>query len=238
MIWLWSGLAVLICLLAMALLAPLRLKLQYPEPSLELRWFGLAFDLYYLAGDLRMKLVFWGLSYHFAEPEENSKQKKEKEKKAKAEKKKLKKEAKRQAKSEAKSAKLGKNLQTPKKWRIQNLSRQLIEEVRSDPAFDSIKRKSLHFLRRFWRSAKIEEIRARFDTGDFYTTAMFFAVLSWYPRPNRLKIEPNFVEEQFFLLLLKVSLWRILKALVLLLLFFPYLKTHRLYAHVRHQMRS
>jgi len=109
----------------------------------------------------------------------------------------------------------------------------LVWEILGDSAVKKILFQAYHFLRRLIKSVRISTLRLDFSLDDYYWQGILMGAVTGLPQTDNFRISGNFEEKNDWFVLIKISLWRILSATLLLLFCFPYLKALRLYRKIK-----
>ncbi|MCP4753174.1 MAG: hypothetical protein GY866_19975 [Proteobacteria bacterium] len=86
---------------------------------------------------------------------------------------------------------------------------------------------------RFMASIRIKFLKGNIGLKDYYWQGIAMGLLAGLPKTDNFRIDGNFEEINHFILIISISLWKVLSAIVLFLICFPYLKTLRLYLKIR-----
>lgn len=86
------------------------------------------------------------------------------------------------------------------------------------------------------KAVKVTFLKWNIGLKDFYWQGITIGLLSALPRTPSFQISGNFEEDNNFVMLVKVSLWKLLLAVLLFLVSFPYIKAIRLYLNIRRQI--
>lgn len=106
-------------------------------------------------------------------------------------------------------------------------------EILGDSAIKKILYQAFRFLRRLGKSVRISTFKMDFSLNDYYWQGILMGMVTGIPQTDNFRISGNFEEINNGFVLIKISLWRILSATLLLLCCFPYLKAIRLYRKIR-----
>ena len=106
--------------------------------------------------------------------------------------------------------------------------------------FDKAVSKSLNRLVRFFihsvKALKIRVLRCNIGSSDYYWQGILIGLFSSLPRSRNFQISGNFEEANDFYMVVRLSIWRLLWAMFLLILFFPYYRIIKLIFKVRRSM--
>jgi hypothetical protein len=119
-----------------------------------------------------------------------------------------------------------------KKKKDWNITKERVLESLADAAVKKSLRTIIRFLWRCLKAIRITVLQWNIGLKDYYWQGILFGLLHSIPRNQNLLVTGNFQKVNTFVLVLKISLWRLLSAVVLLLLSFPYYKVFRLYRRV------
>ncbi len=79
------------------------------------------------------------------------------------------------------------------------------------------------------KSVRIKKINWDLSLEDYYLQGIVHGVSACLPQSKAIQINHNYQECNHFAINIHVSIWRLIFAITLLILCFPYLKTFRLY---------
>ncbi len=136
-------------------------------------------------------------------------------------------------KASAKSKKTKKTNKPKKKGtkkKFRKISSGFIKEIFHHPLIRKILVKSINLLKRLYQAVKLRELSADIALDDYYWRGILHG-LSYMINSDRILIHNNYQERNHMELDLKISIWRVLYALLIFLGSFPYLKTLRFYKH-------
>ncbi|PCI27991.1 MAG: hypothetical protein COB67_07305 [SAR324 cluster bacterium] len=108
-----------------------------------------------------------------------------------------------------------------------------LQEIYHHPAIHKLLPCLLRYGKRLIKAGHIKQLKWDFGLKDFYYQGLLTGLTSMIPQRKRIKIQGNFEETNRFHLILHISIWKILSATTLLLIFFPYQKTFRLVKMLR-----
>jgi hypothetical protein len=111
-----------------------------------------------------------------------------------------------------------------------------LKEVLFDQVVTRLIKLIIRFCLRLVKAIKIRVVRANIGLNDYYSQGILTGCLSSLPRSRNFQIIGNFEEVNDIDLHLRISLWRILWAVMLLVLRFPYYRTIKLLLKVRRDM--
>ncbi len=110
---------------------------------------------------------------------------------------------------------------------------QLGLEILQESCVKKIIRILYYFVIRFVKAVKISFLNCNIGLKDYYWQGITMGLLSALPRTETFQVNGNFEEINDLVLTLKISLWRVVSAIILFLLCFPYLRAVLLYRKVR-----
>jgi len=109
----------------------------------------------------------------------------------------------------------------------------LVKETLQDTGVKKVLRSLPPLLRRCLQAVRIRLLHWNIGLKDYYWQGIVQGLTSSFPNTTKLKIRGNFEEHNDLLVILHVSIWRILVAILLFLLFFPYYRAVRIYLRFR-----
>lgn len=121
--------------------------------------------------------------------------------------------------------------QKKKEWSI---TKDVVMESLADTAVKKTFHVVISFLRRCLKAIRISFLHWNIGLKDCYKQGILFGLLHSLPCTKDFQVSGNFQEVNSFVLVLKISLWKLLSAVVILLFSIPYLKVFRLYRRVSH----
>jgi len=122
---------------------------------------------------------------------------------------------------------------SPKPSRNGKTSWEVGREILEDAATAKILRQVWHFGRRSLRAFRLHYLQANIGLKDYYRQGMLMGWIAGLPRTKRFQLQGNFNAENNFVMIWRLSLLRILAAVLLLMLSFPYYRAIRLYLRIR-----
>ena len=111
-----------------------------------------------------------------------------------------------------------------------------LKEVLFDKVITRLLMLIIRFGLRLVKAVKISVVRCNIGLNDFYKQGILIGWLSGLPHGDNFQIVGNFEEVNDIDLRLHVSLWRVLWAVTVLILSFPYYRTIKLLLKVRRNM--
>jgi hypothetical protein len=108
-----------------------------------------------------------------------------------------------------------------------------VGEILQEAVTTRIVKQVLHFCRRLVCAFRIHLLKWDIGLTDYYWQGITMGILGGVPPSERIQIRGNFNAENDFVMILRLSLWRTLGAVFLLLVRFPYYQTFRLYRRIR-----
>jgi hypothetical protein len=139
----------------------------------------------------------------------------------------------RQKPSDLKKPKVKETPTPPTSRQTPKLTVSFIGEILRDTATTRILRQGWRFCRRLLGAFRIHLLKWNIGLSDFYWQGITMGLLGGLPSSERIQVRGNFNSENDFLMILRLSLWRTLGAVLLLLVRFPYYRAFRLYRRVR-----
>jgi len=115
-----------------------------------------------------------------------------------------------------------------KKNKFRKISIAFIKEIIYHPLFKKMLYKILNLLKRLVKSINFRRLSADIGLNDYYWQGIIHG-LSHRFNSKRIQIRNNYLEHNHLELDLKISIWRVLYAVLIFLGSFPYLKTFRFY---------
>ncbi len=112
------------------------------------------------------------------------------------------------------------------------ITKNLIMETLADVAVKKLFRIILRFCWRCIKAIHVSVLKWNIGLKDYYWQGIITGLLHSIPRSKNLQVSGNFLEDNDFILVVKVSILRIITALLLLLIRFPYIRTYLLYRRV------
>ncbi len=109
----------------------------------------------------------------------------------------------------------------------------LVKETLMDAAVRKVFFQLLHLLQRCLSAIKIHLLNWNIGLNDYYWQGILVGLLNGLPDNENIQVRGNFEENNDFLLILQISIWRILAAIVIFLFFFPYIRAVRIYFKFR-----
>ncbi|MBU3913995.1 hypothetical protein KKA14_00500, partial [bacterium] len=97
-------------------------------------------------------------------------------------------------------------------------------EILQESCVKKILRILYRLVIRFMKSIKISFLKCNIGLNDYYWQGITMGLLSALPRTESFQVNGNFEEINDIVLTIKISLWRLVSAIVLFLLCFPYLR--------------
>ena len=111
-----------------------------------------------------------------------------------------------------------------------------LKELLFDKVVTRLLKLFVRFCMRLMKAVKISVIKCNIGLNDYYSQGILTGCLSSLPRNRNFQIMGNFEEINDIDLYLRISLWKILWAITLLVLRFPYFRTIKLLLKVRREM--
>jgi hypothetical protein len=108
-----------------------------------------------------------------------------------------------------------------------------IKDTLQDVAVKKVLYQTLHLILRCVFAIKIRFLKWNIGLTDYYWQGIIQGIVSGLPDTKRWQIQGNFEEVNDFLLIIQISIWRVLSAIVIFLIFFPYFRTIRIYMRFR-----
>jgi len=108
-----------------------------------------------------------------------------------------------------------------------------IKDTLQDVAVKKVLYQSLHLILRCLFAIKIRFLKWNIGLIDYYWQGIIQGIVSGLPDTKRWQIQGNFEEVNDFLLIIQISIWRVLSAIIIFLIFFPYFRTIRIYMRFR-----
>jgi len=115
-----------------------------------------------------------------------------------------------------------------KKNKFRKISIDYIKEILHHPLIKKILHKVLNLLKRLVKSINFRKLSADIGLSDYYWQGIIHGV-SHRLNSKHIQIRNNYLEHNHVELDIKISIWRVLYALLIFLGSFPYLKTFRFY---------
>ncbi|MBT4290662.1 MAG: hypothetical protein HOD92_25325 [Deltaproteobacteria bacterium] len=115
-----------------------------------------------------------------------------------------------------------------KKNKFRKISIDFIKEIIYHPLFKKILHKALNLLKRLLKSIDFRKLSADIGLNDCYWQGIIHGISHRF-NSKRIQIRNNYLENNYLELDLKISIWKVLYALLIFLGSFPYLKTFRFY---------
>lgn len=108
-----------------------------------------------------------------------------------------------------------------------------VKETLQDVAVRKLLRQLLLLIQRLMTAVRIRLLHWNIGLRDYYWQGIVYGLVSGLPDTKHLQIRGNFQETNDFLLVAHVSIWRILGAILIFLLCFPYYRAVRIYFRYR-----
>ncbi|MBU2644172.1 hypothetical protein KKI24_05645 [bacterium] len=108
-----------------------------------------------------------------------------------------------------------------------------IRQTLQDAAVKKVIYQSLQLVLRCFSAVRVRLLKWNFGLKDYYWQGIATGIVSGLPYTKRLQVRGNFEEINDFLLVLQISIWRVLSAIVIFLCFFPYYRVVRIYFRFR-----
>lgn len=109
----------------------------------------------------------------------------------------------------------------------------LVKETLQDAAVKKILVQLLSLLRRCIAAARVRLLHWNIGLNDYYWQGIVHGLVSALPVTKQLQVRGNFEENNDFLMIVQISIWRVLGALLIFLLFFPYYRAMKIYLRFR-----
>ncbi len=106
-------------------------------------------------------------------------------------------------------------------------------EILQESCVKKIARILYRLVIRLVKAIKISFLNCNIGLKDYYWQGITMGLLSALPKNETFQVNGNFEEINDIVLTIKISLWRLVSAIVLFLLCFPYLRAALLYRRVR-----
>lgn len=107
------------------------------------------------------------------------------------------------------------------------------KDTLQDVAVKKVLFQSLYLILRCFFAIKIRLLKWNIGLTDYYWQGIIHGIVSGLPDTKQWQIRGNFKEENDFLLIIQISIWRVLSAIFIFLFFFPYFRTIRIYMRFR-----
>lgn len=105
----------------------------------------------------------------------------------------------------------------------------LIKETLQEAAVKKVLFMIMALLRRCIAAIRINRLYCNFGLKDYYWQGILQGAVSGLPYNKQLQVRGNFEEVNNFLVILHISLWRVLGAILIFLIFFPYYRAVRIF---------
>ena len=105
----------------------------------------------------------------------------------------------------------------------------LVIDLIHNPTIGKIFRILIKFGFRSAKSIKIRTLIWDIGLEDYFLQGILQGVSAYIPQNKRIQINHNYQEQHQIFIEIRISIWRLLNAIGLLILSFPYIKTFRLY---------
>ncbi|MBU2512964.1 hypothetical protein KJ966_16620 [bacterium] len=122
-----------------------------------------------------------------------------------------------------------------KKKKTRKLTMSLFFEVLQDKAVKKVVRLLLYFLVRSVKAITITLLNWNIGLKDYYWQGIIFGLLQSLPRTENFQITGNFMEENDLRLDMRISILRVLFAVLLLIIRFPYIGVFLVYRRLSTQ---
>lgn len=122
--------------------------------------------------------------------------------------------------------------QKKKKKKSRKITPAMVYEGLKDIAVRKMARVVGFFLIRCLKSIRIKLLKADIGLQDYYWQGIITGLLHSVPDSDNLQLRGNFQDVTQGVMVIHISILKIIKAVILLLLTFPYFKTFRLYRRV------
>ncbi len=108
-----------------------------------------------------------------------------------------------------------------------------VKETLQDSAAKKVLFLLFSLLHRCFAAINIRLLHWNIGLNDYYWQGIIHGLVSGLPYTKQLQVRGNFEENNDFLLIVHISIWRILAAIAIFLLFFPYYRAVRIYFRFR-----
>lgn len=176
------------------------------SPLCDISWLFLKVHISYGGGNVDTEFLLFNKKPGFFAKKKPSREKEKPEKKRK--------------KKEKKQKKI--------KW-----NKDRVFEVAGDSAVKKTLLVASRFLVRCFKSVRISFLNCNIGLKDYYWQGILFGLIGAVPKTKNLRIKGNFQETNDFIVIMKVSLWKVVSAILIFLLSFPYIKAIRLYRKIK-----
>ncbi len=122
-----------------------------------------------------------------------------------------------------------------KKREKKKLTPSLIFEILQDKAVKKSVKLLFCFLIRFIKAIKVTLLKWNIGLTDYYWQGIIFGLLQSLPQTENFQVNGNFTEVNDLKLNVRISIWRVIFAVLILIIRFPYIRAFLLYRKVSFQ---
>lgn len=133
----------------------------------------------------------------------------------------------------AKQKPVSKKAKVKKKKPKKKIPFSLLKDILQDTAVKKVLFQSVHLILRCFFAIRVRFLKWNIGLADYYWQGIIYGIVSGLPQTKRLQVQGNFEETNDFLLIIQISIWRVLSAIAIFLVLFPYFRTIRIYLRIR-----